>query len=237
MKFSILICFSMFLTLRVGASDLAIVGDSTSTGLFTNSKIELNVDSLLEVMKSPKSELTFSNDRSSIRQFFLSRRQKSQGGLWIVGELWQRFVSSFLQDANVAWFNYLDVGKENVHLVAGNGDKVTDAINQLSSLEEAVNGRMPDKTFMFFSGLDLCAIAPEYILNSDSYRQNLDQISEYISLNFNEVSGKTLYVVSPLNLLQIVSSDRILKANRRLNDESKSCKFLQTNSFRLNRQS
>ncbi len=80
-------------------------------------------------MRNPKSELTFSNDKSSIRQFFLSRRQKSQGGLWVVGELWQRFVSSFLQDADLAWFNYLDIDKDDVYLVAGNGDKMADAIN------------------------------------------------------------------------------------------------------------
>ena len=170
MKISVLLYLGMFLTFKAAAADIAILGDATSTGLFSNSKIELNVDSLLKVMKEPKGELTFSNNKESIRQLFLSRRQRSQGGLWVVGEIWQRFVSSYLADINLAWFNYLDINRKDVYLAAGNGDKVTDAINQLSSLSEALDGVMPASTFMFFSGLDLCAISPEYILSADSYR-------------------------------------------------------------------
>ena len=140
MKFKVLLFLSMFLSFQLNAKDVAIIGDSTSTGLFTNSKIELNVDSLLEVMKSPLGNKIDSGSGASISQLFLSRRQKSQGGFWLVAEIWQRFVSSFLADAELAWFNYLDMDSSKVYLAAGNGDKLADSINQLSAISESLDG-------------------------------------------------------------------------------------------------
>ena len=78
----------------------------------------------------------------------------------------------------------MDLNEKQILVAAGNGDKITSVINQFSAINEAVNGVMPDETFIFFSGLDLCAISPEYITSPEDYEASLKALSRYVRLNF-----------------------------------------------------
>ena len=224
-----LLLFGLIITHSANAATVAIVGDSTNTGIFTDSRLELNIDSLSSVLEDPSGL----EDKQNVKRLFHSKRQKVQSEFWIVNEIWQRFTSVFLEKISGSWFQSLDLNEKQILVAAGNGDKITSVINQFSAINEAVNGVMPDETFIFFSGLDLCAISPEYITSPEDYEASLKVLSRYVRLNFSQLEGKTMYVLAPLNILQLVSSSAVLNSKRTLNDETKSCAYLQKENFTL----
>ena len=48
-----LLLFGLIITHSANAATVAIVGDSTNTGIFTDSRLELNIDSLSSVLEDP----------------------------------------------------------------------------------------------------------------------------------------------------------------------------------------
>ena len=239
MKKILCLLYALLCCTELYSKNVAILGDSITAGAFIDERLELRVDSLLEVMKNPKDKkpaLEAEKNNLVIERSTLSKRQQAFDSTWLFRYVWMKFVSVFLEYPELSWSSKLAATSENdqvLHLAAGNGDRIGASIDQLSSVFSKTDYIMPDETYMFFTGLDLCALSPEYVVSPEQYGRNLERFTNYLKINAKETKGKKLFVVSPLNILQLVSSEKILNSQKNLNGEMKSCKYLQTNSFRL----
>lgn len=233
----------------LNAAQMAFIGDSLSTGGAVHPDLMLTGDSLSKLLLGELKIAPDSRYFETLRQngidweeggaeppirLFPSNREFRQPLLWLFDTAWLAFNTRFLDAEQFSWSYLLarsqGVPPEQMLIAAKDGERMEHARTQLDRVLSYTKGELPEQLFIFFTGNDICAPSFDFSTTPDTYADQLrDALKYYLrALPPGTSSIKSVWVVDPLGLLQIVSSQDILSHRVPYAKGERSCKQIQS---------
>lgn len=229
-------------------ASIAFIGDSLSTGGAAHPGLKMEQTALISVLRGERSlepdeayyetlaahDLNFTPQAGKPQRLYPTNREFRSPLSWFVENLWMSFGSQYLDSEKYSWAyllgRNLGYANEQILIAARNGERMEDGVRQLDRVLENTAGQLPEHTFVFFTGNDLCGPRLEYITSSLAYRRHLERLLQYMLKNAKEAGNakKHVWIIEPLSILQIVTSASILRHQVPYHNKTITCRELQT---------
>lgn len=240
--------FGLLIMASEGRSDIAFLGDSISTGGASHPKLVLQPEQFGRVMMGKEDLAPDADYYARIRsagydlqapanppiRLLPADREMRHPLIWYLESVWTLFGARFLDTEQFAWSyllaHRLGYQADQILLAARDGERIEKAVVQLDRILEYKSGQLPEHAFVFFTGNDLCGPGFEFVTHQSEYGAHLEEfLQHYLRARQKDPSGlKHVWLMDPLGVLQIVSSQSILNKKVPFDDKMISCKQLQT---------
>lgn len=227
---------------------VAIFGDSLSTGGGTHPNLVFDHGVMWNVLMgnistSPEGFGTAAlqsfgiTDRRPPVQLWRSARDFSGPFDWVIKNHLNGLSRLYLDTPQFSWAymvgRSLGALPENIYIAAEDGAQVREFPRQVDRVLDALNRVLPDKIFVFFSGNDLCSTSMETITSPAQFGHSMREGLSYLLRNATlPPNGTEIYVMSYLNVTQVLTKDEILNHKVRAHGEDVSCRDLRERSFK-----
>lgn len=260
MKLPQLIVFILFFSLFVGSNhglsqstfvtqieNIAILGDSLGTGAATHPKMVFDNVKLWEIFDGKETiEPNVHGDR--LKKYNISdspelpsilrkgTREYYGAANWVVFNLLQIFSEKFLNVEQYSWGymvgRALGVAPKNILFAAENGARISSIARQSDRVMDYLEGGLPEKVVILYSGNDLCAINPEQVTGKKDYRDSLEYGLRYMIRNGRpHENGTEIIVVGFVGVLQLLGQDEILNKKVMAFGEEVTCRQLREGGY------
>ncbi len=234
----------------LSAATIGIVGDSISTGGASHPSLAFDMDRLAALFGSAQklapdqATLDFLASEgvaspANARRLDLSPREFVHPLVWIFNSFVTSVSSQYLDSLDNAWGTLLGRlrGTDEIYVAARDGEKSVLARQQIDRILDGVKGEALDHLFVFYTGNDLCASVPEYMTSPSDYSDSIEEAIRYYMLNAKPKANGDIthiWLVSPLNVSQLVTSPAIQSKRVLAYGKERSCKELQSDQFEKN---
>ncbi len=252
-KHSTLFLFALGLGLSSTAlqgATIGVIGDSISTGAVTNGSLAFDVDRMHAVLtgKAPlgvdEATLEFlkaegAQNASQVKRVDLSPREFVHPLVWMFNRFVLSLSNQYIDTVDNSWVSLFAKlrGGDQVYIAAKDGEKAMHAVQQVDRLLDGVPGEALDHLFVFFTGNDICAPYAELLTRPEDYQGDIEKAVRYYMKNAKpKASGDIthIWLVTPLNVSQLVTSKEIQEKRIFAFGKERSCKELQTDDFDKN---
>jgi hypothetical protein len=236
---------------KSGASriyDVAILGDSLSTGAGSHPALEFDSQSLWKVFTNETSIAPQISDIPEPERFGLeddfsppvrlwpSRREFRGGFDWVFRNLMSALSQRYLNTEEYSWGylvgRALGVPSSKILIAAQDGARTMAIPRQIDRVLSATGGVYPAKIFLFFTGNDLCGPTLSMVTRKDDYGEQLKSGLEYLYRNGRPAAGGTeIHLVGFLGILQLLHADTILDQPVRAFGEMTTCRELRKKNY------
>lgn len=238
---------AMLLWQNIASADIAFIGDSLSTGGAAHPALMIERSNFTAILRGEQTlvpdeeyyqqllanDFGFEPDPGYPRRLFPTSREYRHPLVWFVDNLVMSFGVQYLDAEKYSWpyllSRHLGYRSEQIMIAAKDGEKMEHGIRQLDRILDATNGRLPDHTFVFFTGNDLCGPRMDFVTTTMVYQRHLERLISYILRNTKPSETlRRVWLLEPLGVLQIVTSDSILRHRVPFHDKEISCREMQT---------
>lgn len=232
------------------AATIGIVGDSISTGGASHPALAFDLDRISAVftgaqkLEADQATLDFLSAEGvttppNAKRLDLSPREYVHPLVWMFNSFVTSMSSQYLDTLDFAWGSLLGRlrGHDEVFVAARDGEKSLLARQQMDRILDGVKGEALDHLFVFYTGNDLCGAVPEYMTSPSEYSNSIEEAVRYYILNAKPKSNGDIthvWLVSPLNVSQLVTSKVIQNKRVFAYGKERSCKELQSDQFDKN---
>jgi hypothetical protein len=229
------------------AATIGIMGDSISTGGASHPSLAFDMDRLAVLFESEsrpepdQQTLDFLAAEGVVsppnaRRLDLSPREFSHPLIWIFNSFVTSVSSQYLDSLDNAWGTLLGRlrGNDEIFVAARDGEKSLLARQQIDRILDGVKGEALDHLFIFYTGNDLCGAFPEAMTSPADYSDSIEEAVRYYIMNAKPKrrgSITHIWLVSPLNVSQLVTSQTIQSKRVLAFGKQRSCKELQADQF------
>jgi len=232
---------------NLAAAEIAFIGDSLSTGGAAHPALMIERSSFTAVLRGEKNfvpdadyyqqllanDFGFQPDDGYPRRLFPTSREYRHPLVWFVDNLWMSFGVQYLDAEKYSWpyllSRHLGYRGEQILIAAKDGEKMEHGIRQLDRILDVTAGRLPEHTFVFFTGNDLCGPRMDFVTTRMVYQRHLERLISYMVRNTEPSQTlRRVWLLEPLGVLQIVTSDSILRRMVPFQGKEISCREMQT---------
>lgn len=231
----------------LSAATVGIVGDSISTGGAAHPALAFDIDRMqaifsgkqsLELDEATKAYLEGEGltTPSNAQRLDLSPREYYRPWLWVFHRFITSMSSQYLDSLESSWGSLYGRlgGTTKVFVAARDGEKSQHARQQIDRILDGAQGEALDHLFVFFTGNDICAPHPEFVTDQSRYVANVEEAVQYYIRNAKPKANGELthiWLVNPLNVNQLVTSQVIQSKKVLAYGKERSCKELQSDQF------
>jgi lysophospholipase L1-like esterase len=226
---------SLFITTTVATAtpQIAIVGDSISTGAAAHPSLTYDPVALWEVF-SGQTDLA---GAEAPTRLWPSPREFGGGPEWVFHNAMQTVSRRYLDAPQLSWgalvANELQIQPKDVLLAAENGSRVATLPRQIDRVLAANGGALPPKVFVFFTGNDLCGPNISYVTEPEAFEASLYDGLQYARRAARPApEGTTIHVVSYLSVLQLLHAEPILQKKIKSYGKERTCAELRAAAYR-----
>ncbi|MFW7382212.1 MAG: SGNH/GDSL hydrolase family protein [Oligoflexus sp.] len=228
-------------------AQIAFIGDSLSTGGAAHPQLKIERQDFTAVLRGEQTfvpdeayyqtleaqDFAFMPEQTYPRRLFPTSREYRNPLVWFVDNLWMSFGIQYLDAEKYAWpylvSRHLGYSGEQILIAAKDGERMEHAVRQFDRVLAVTDGKLPEHTFVFFTGNDLCGPRMEFVTTTMVFQRHLEKLVHYVLKNADSSSQpRHLWLVEPLGVLQIVTSDSILRHRVPFHDKEISCRDMQT---------
>jgi hypothetical protein len=229
--------------------DVAILGDSLSTGAATHPALRFDTRDLWAVFNGERSVAPSASDLPSDFRAVVPATLAPPGRLWPSAReflggpdwVWRNALGSlsrvFLDTEQYSWgylvASGLAVPPERVAIAGEDGARVAAIPRQVDRLLDATGGRLPRRIFLLYTGNDLCGQTLEATTSPKDFATGLETGLRYALRNgtASAPEGTDVYVLSYLGVLQLLHDEAILAKKVYAHGKEVSCKELREQAF------
>lgn len=229
--------------------EMAVLGDSLSTGAATHPALRFDTRDLWAVFNGERSVApTLADLPADFRpvvpadfaapgRLWPSPREFMGGPDWVWRNALGSLSRAFLDTEQYSWGYLLAAGlavpPERLAIAGEDGARVAAMPRQLDRLLDATGGVLPKRTFLLYTGNDLCGQTLELTTTPEDFAKGLETGIRYALVNGTPAAtvGSDIYVLSYLAVLQLLHDDAILKKKVYAHGKELTCKELREQSF------
>lgn len=223
---------------------MAVLGDSISTGAATHPSLKYSSQVLWDLFRgqvdnTPKVEHipeVHYTDLTPPQVLPPATREYQHHLQWFYINVAHQVASTFLNTAVYSWAyltaRELGVQPDQMYFAASNGARVKDIPRQMDRLLDLLDGHLPDATFLFYTGNDLCGPTVNNITQKEQFEESLTSGLRYILRNTKPSNIQpTVYVVGFLGVPYILHVDSVLNHQIENNGKPMTCRELREVSY------
>ncbi len=219
--------------------DVAILGDSVSTGAGTHPALTYDPNALWEIFVGENSApdlLAPPGENSRAVRLWPAPREHRFSAEWVMRGLVHALSRTLLDTEELSWGWFLARARgsspESVLIAAENGARMQQAVAQLERVVAATNGGLPRELWLWFTGNDVCTRSEVFMTSVDLWEEQLENALTWILRNGQVPEGGTkVFLPAHLGLLQLVNSEEIAAKEVLAYGEKISCKALRERQF------
>lgn len=223
---------------------IAVLGDSLSTGAATHPALQMDAKQLWEVFRSTVDVSALDPAGRELpppQRLWPSRREFFGGADWVHRNMLQAISRRFLDTEEYSWAYTVAQSlvpgdavsqAQGLAIAAEDGAKTEALPYQLERVLEASGGRLPSKVFVFFTGNDLCGMALSQVTSESDYRRALRTGLTAVLRAKPAPGGSDVYVVGYLSVLQLLHGESILAKAVPAYGQTMTCRELREHGFR-----
>lgn len=209
----ILACANTAFAKNSSYQNIAVVGDSISTGALSNDVTTLDPDVVWEILEGGKKDKG-SDTRSNPTVLKYSKRELSDPVSWIFKNFLASASSVYFNSEENSWASLvaenLGIKGSNVLVAAKNGAKAESSILQIERILSHTGSVAPDVLLLLYSGNDLCS-QKHLITLPEQYIVSIENSLDYFFKNATpKVSNGLVVLPAPLNIVQFAKEKNIL---------------------------
>lgn len=226
---------------------MAILGDSISSGAVINPRIKFETQSLWSVF-SGEDEIEDLRRKMQEPDFWVTQypmpepvvleatgREFQSSAVWFAERLIQLASRQFLNNPEYAWPNLLGrrlgYSSEKILIAADNGAKSKDIVNQIARVLHHTDKKIPTKTFVFYTGNDICSPFLQLMTGVQQYEalisRGLDYLFKHGDTDANE--RYEINLVGMIDITQLYRSEAILGKKVQAHGKQRTCEDLMNN--------
>ncbi|MEZ4743644.1 MAG: hypothetical protein R3B45_14565 [Bdellovibrionota bacterium] len=226
---------------------IAILGDSLATGAATHPAMVFDPAVMWNIFNN-KTSIKPNSSQKLLKKYQINEDPKPpillkknireySGALdWLVFNTIQFISERYLNVEQYSWGYLLGrsigVAPERIYIAAENGARITSISRQMDRVLDYLDGNLPNKIMIFYTGNDLCAPTPELTTSEEDYRNALYAGLNYISTNGNPpIDGAEVSVVGFLGILQLLGQEKILEKQIRAFGKNTTCRKLREQGY------
>jgi hypothetical protein len=229
--------------------DLAIVGDSLSTGAATHPALTFDAKALWAVFNGQTSVLPRRADLPADLagplpdpppppvRLWPTPREFFGGPDWVWRNALQSLSRSYLDTAQYSWGYLLGAGlgvsPGRIALAGEDGARYANMTRQLDRVLDYAGGVLPRRLAVLYTGNDLCGAGLSALTEASELQNDLRTGLNYLARNGTPPSGGTdVYVLSYLGVLQLLTEKSILAKEVHAFGGVMTCRELREAAFR-----
>ena len=244
---------------RGQSAEVAVCGDSISTGAATHPNMEFDGGNLWSILRgeiavSPKAmhlkgvEAAFPQIMNSIsgvddaavlpppQRPWPTIREYRTSVEWVALGLLRTISETYLDTEEFSWGYQLgraqNINPANILIAAENGARSVSASSQIARILEINSGVLPKKVYLLFTGNDICAHSVESITTAEQYGENLFNAMRLALRQSNLAEGGSDVIVPAfVNVTQLLTIESIQTKLVRAFGTRIACGKLRENQF------
>lgn len=214
--------------------DMAVVGDSFSTGALASEQLSLEPDRLWGILLGDE-KLTIRQTESVLLPY--SSREFANPMSWVMKSFISAVSATYINNEQVSWpsqlASSLGMEEKNLFFAAKNGERAEHAVFQIERLLRFTGGVAPDLLLILFSGNDFCTRLQSLMTRPEDYGQSIGAALEFFFRNAKpKISDGVVILPALLNLVQLVSSSQIKTKVVKAFGREDTCETLRKRSFK-----
>lgn len=232
-----------------GGASVAIFGDSLATAAGAHPALAFDSDVLWDILKGERhlSEtaplavhdyLGSGGNPAMGRPLNLlpgSREYRGAFG-WVFQAAMDRLADDYFNAPWISW-GFLSARKsgvpaERILIAAHNGARMSDLSRQADRVLDHLKGQLPDRSYLLFTGNDLCGAHMHAMTTAESFRISLSSGLKYMIINGKAApAGSEIFVMAYLGVTQLLIKEELLDKRIQAFGHDMTCRQLRARSY------